>query len=576
MAKERWASRMGLVLAMAGNAVGLGNFLRFPAQAARNGGGAFLIPYLVALLVVGLPLIWVEWGMGRYGGQQGHHSAPGIFQSMGKSRLWKYLGVLGLWSCLVIASYYLYVETWCFAYAAHSYMGGFEVEAPGDFFNRLTGSVTNEVFAVSPWGMGLFAGCILLNVFILSKGLAKGIEIVSKIGMPLLIAFAAVLAVRGMFIEYNPADTSVVKASPLEGLNFLWQPRLDSLADPSVWLAAAGQIFFTLSIGMGTIHCYASYLRDQDDVVLTGASAGWTNEFCEVILGGTILLPISVAYLGLNQVVDMTAGGSGFGLGFLTMPTLFNNWGGFAPFAGFLWFGLLFFAAITSSLAMGQPIMAFLQSEFRMSREKSALAFGLMLLVLAVPVAIFHDSTFNADFDFWAGSFALVVFALFETILFAWVFGMKRGWTEINKGAEMRVPSFFYFIIKYVTPVFLLVILVGYIFQPEGKVREFDPVTQREREIDRGYRPFIDALLSGETPPEWRWSGSGMIGRLLHRDLSEPGPKALPEEKKFYENVKMVRTFDRLILVGAFLFLVALVWLAWQRRARAEGDVYDQ
>src|SRR5690606_32050287 len=102
--KERWASRLGLVLAMAGNAVGLGNFLRFPAQAAKNGGGAFMIPYLVALLLLGLPLIWVEWTMGRYGGQFGHHSAPGIFDSMGRSRLWKYFGVFGLWTNLIIAS----------------------------------------------------------------------------------------------------------------------------------------------------------------------------------------------------------------------------------------------------------------------------------------------------------------------------------------------------------------------------------------------------------------------------------------------------------------------------------------
>jgi NSS family neurotransmitter:Na+ symporter len=103
--KERWASRLGLVLAMAGNAVGLGNFLRFPAQAVANGGGAFLIPYLVALLVMGIPLIWVEWAMGRYGGQHGHHSAPGILDSMGRNPVWKYLGVFGLWVNLIIASY---------------------------------------------------------------------------------------------------------------------------------------------------------------------------------------------------------------------------------------------------------------------------------------------------------------------------------------------------------------------------------------------------------------------------------------------------------------------------------------
>lgn len=303
MAKERWASRIGLVLAMAGNAVGLGNFLRFPAQAAQNGGGAFLIPYIVALLVLGLPLIWVEWAMGRYGGQHGHHCAPGIFQMHGRNPLWKYFGVIGLWSCLVIASYYLYIESWCMTYAAYSLFGGFagmNQEEVVAFFKSMTGEKDNQIVAVGVWGMAIFFLCIAINIFILSKGLAKGIEFVSKIGMPLLILFGAILAVRGMFL--TPGVDPEVKFSPLEGLNFVWQPKFDSLADPKVWLAAAGQIFFTLSIGMGSIHCYASYLREQDDIALTGATAAWTNEFCEVLLGGSILIPIAVAYLGLADV----------------------------------------------------------------------------------------------------------------------------------------------------------------------------------------------------------------------------------------------------------------------------------
>ncbi|MBM4075284.1 MAG: sodium:calcium symporter, partial [Planctomycetes bacterium] len=124
--RDQWASRLGLVLAMAGNAVGLGNFLRFPAQAAKNGGGAFLIPYFVSLLVLGLPLMWIEWTMGRYGGQHGHHSTPGTFDVMGRRKFWKYFGVFGLWANLIIAAYYLYIESWCLAYAGFSLMNGFE------------------------------------------------------------------------------------------------------------------------------------------------------------------------------------------------------------------------------------------------------------------------------------------------------------------------------------------------------------------------------------------------------------------------------------------------------------------
>ena len=135
--KEQWASRAGLVLAMAGNAVGLGNFLRFPAQAAQNGGGAFLIPYLVAFVLMGIPLLWVEWAIGRHGGQFGHHSAPGMFDRMGKSRFLKYVGVFGLFTNLTLAAYYCYIESWTLAYVWHSLIGTFRTTPPTEFFPAL-------------------------------------------------------------------------------------------------------------------------------------------------------------------------------------------------------------------------------------------------------------------------------------------------------------------------------------------------------------------------------------------------------------------------------------------------------
>lgn len=592
MAKERWATRIGLVLAMAGNAVGLGNFLRFPAQAAKNGGGAFLIPYIVALLLLGLPLMWVEWAMGRYGGQRGHHSAPGIFQSLGRSPIWKYCGVLGLWSCLVIASYYLYIESWCLAYALWSALGQFRNIAPDypqQFFEKLTGETANHLhlIAVSPWGLLVFAVCVALNIFILSRGLARGIELVAKVGMPLLILFAAVLAIRGLLID--PATDPAAKESPFIGLNFVWEPKFESLTDPAVWLAAAGQIFFTLSIGMGSIQCYASYLRDKDDVALTGATAAWTNEFCEIILGGTILIPIATAYLTLPVVQELTASGSGFGLGFMVFPTLFDKWGWFAPVAGFLWFGLLFFAAITSSLAMGQPIMAFLQQEFGFRRDRSAIAFGVLLLPLAVCVATLNSKTFNDEFDYWGGTVVLVVFALAEIILFAWVFGMEKGWEEIKRGAELWVPLPFFYVMKYITPVFLLLILLAYVFKPAP---DWGPYLHEVRL----------ALSEGQPLPAWNWAGDGMIGKLLHVDVANQRERALAansaarqkveadmtladaERKEqlaaldkerqqieaFWGSLPTWRNIDRLVMIGVYLFFCGLVYVAWKRR-RLQG-----
>lgn len=561
MAKERWASRLGLVLAMAGNAVGLGNFLRFPAQAAKNGGGSFMIPYLVALLVMGLPLIWVEWTMGRHGGRFGHHSSPGVFDAMGRHRIWKYIGVFGLWVNLIIASYYLYIESWTMAYAFESVTGGFggaTKESIDAFFDNLVGHQEGSVTAVSRYGLTFFFICICVNVFILSRGLAKGIEIVSKIGMPLLILFGLALAIRGMFIvpgsgphavDSPLADPHAIE-SPFVGFNFIWTPNFDSIWNPSVWLAAAGQIFFTLSIGMGSIHCYASYLRDTDDITLTGATAAWTNEFCEVIIGGSILLPIAVAYMGFQGVQETVLNSSGLDLGFKVFPALFQNWGALAPAAGFVWFGLLFFAAITSSLAMGQPIMAFLQTEFHFNRRASALVFGMMLLPLAGAVACTDLRTFFDEFDYWAGTFALVVFAFFESVLFAWVFGMDRGWAEMNLGGELRVPRVFYYIIKYITPVFLFVILISSIFLPKA-----------------GWGEYASAMSSGKDVPAWEWSGDGAIGKLLHNDLSND-PAATPEKLAYLDQIRFVRTLDRCVLVLVFVGFSFLVALAWRRRDR--------
>ncbi len=554
--KERWASRIGLVLAMAGNAVGLGNFLRFPAQAAKNGGGAFLIPYFVAFVVVGLPLVWIEWTMGRYGGQFGHHSTPGIFDAMGKKKFWKYLGVFGLWGNLIIAAFYLYIESWCIAYAGFALGNGFAHQSGLEYFKLVTGEKPGELQAVSPYGLKIFAVCVAINIYILSRGLAKGIELVCKIGMPLLMLFAAFLAIRGLMI--SPAlDGAHVKASPLVGLNFVWEPKFDQLTNPAVWLAAAGQIFFTLSIGMGSMHCYASYLRKNDDVTLNGATGAWTNEFCEVVLGGSILIPIAVAYLGLQEVQSAVGGGSGFGLGFMVFPTLFNNWGALAPAAGFMWFGLLFFAAITSSLAMGQPIMAFLQDEFGFSREKSALAFGGMLLPLALPVALLSQASFFDEFDYWAGTLGLVLMAVAESVLFCWVFGVNKGWDEMMRGADLKVPRFFFYIMKYVTPTFLIVILTAYVFLPEA-----------------GWETYLGAGPKDKPIPAWKWSKDGMIGKLLHYDLPMKAD-ATPEEIEFNNDLKMVRTVDRVIMVTVFVGFSGLVSLAWSRRERkiqtAEG-----
>jgi neurotransmitter:Na+ symporter, NSS family len=452
--KESWGSRLGLVLAMAGNAVGFGNFLRFPVQAIQNGGGAFIIPYLVCFLLMGMPLLFVEWAMGRYGGQYGDHSTPFIFGRMGKRAMWKYVGVCGIYINIAIAAYYCYLESWTLGYLWYSVTGAFS----GQSAASVNGIFENYVGLSGgiPWVCWII--CLAINTWILSRGLEGGVEIVAKIGMPMLIIFAMFLAYRALTIT---AGVDGAINDGLVGANFLWQPDFSTIWTAKVWLAAAGQIFFTISVGWGMVQCYAAYMKPDEDIVLNSLSAGWTNEFVEVVLGASIVIPISVGYLGIERVVELTQNG-GLGLGFRTMPYLFQQWGTvLSMLAGVAWFGLLFFAGITSSLAMGTPWMAFMRDEFNWSRNKAALSFAFIIFVLGLPTVIFYNQGVFDEYDYWVGTVLLVVVGLLEIILFSWVFGIEKGWAEINRGADLKLPIFFKYVLKYVTPLIIGLVVLG-------------------------------------------------------------------------------------------------------------------
>ena len=460
---DSWGTRVGLILAMAGNAVGLGNFLRFPVQAVQNGGGAFIIPYLVCFLLMGIPLLWIEWSMGRYGGRFGNHSTPFILDNMTKRRVWKYFGVFGIFTNIAVAAYYCYIESWTMSYVFHSItqtFAGMEQSAVANFFVQYT-DIAVTTTGIPYEAVIFYILCLALNIYILSRGLAGGVEAAAKIGMPLLILFGVFLAIRGITLgNAGPCET----CDSSLGLNFLWEPQFDSLANPKVWFAAAGQIFFTLSVGMGTIHCYAAYVNSKDDIALNAMSAGWMNGFVEIVLGASIVIPIAAGFLGLDWVKE----NAGFSMAFQTMPYLFDQWGPLlSTLAGVMWFGLLFFAGITSSLAMGTPWMGFMRDEFSWSRNKSAWTFGLVVLIMGLPTVFFYNEGVFGEYDYWAGTASLVIFALAECILFAWVFGINKGWNELTTGSDIKVPLIFRPIIKYVTPLLLFFVFMASLVTPK-------------------------------------------------------------------------------------------------------------
>jgi SNF family Na+-dependent transporter len=461
-AREQWGSRIGLILAMAGNAVGLGNFLRFPRQAVANGGGTFMIPYFIAFILVGIPLMWIEWGIGRRGGQDHHGSLPGQFTSLWKHPIAKYLGIFGLFNTMVVLIYYCYIESWTLAWTFFSVTGdmrGLDEEAMKQFLYSYQNLNDASVHAV--WvPFAFFFGTLAVNFWIVGKGISAGIEKLAKIGMPILFVFATILVVRVLTL---PAAA----ASPWDGMNFMYTPDWAALARPAVWLAAAGQIFFTLSVGMGSLSAYASYLKKDDDIALSGLATAATNETAEVVLGGSLAIPAVVTFFGVTSAVTIARAG-GFDLGFISMPLVFNRLPGgalVAAAAGFMWFSLLFFAGITSSVAMATPMLSFMEENFGWNRKKSVAVIATVAIAIGIFHVIYYQLGFLDEWDYWAGTFGLVVCALLEVIVFVWVFGPDNAWAEINQGAQMRIPPVFKMVITYVTPLFLIVLMAWWTVQ---------------------------------------------------------------------------------------------------------------
>ncbi|WP_309380385.1 sodium:calcium symporter [Cerasicoccus frondis] len=510
--KEQWNSRLGVILAVAGSAVGLGNFLRFPGQVAQNGGGAFMIAYFISFLLIGLPICWAEWTMGRHGGQKGFNSSPGIFNAIWRSPISKYVGIIGVIIPVVIYMYYVYIEAWCLGYAVNFALGNMEFTTIdeskawwGSFIGIENDGQAFQGFGVSHVGPYLFF-VFILNFILIFRGISGGIEFFCKIAVPTLVVIAVIVLIRVMTLT---TDVTAPEENVNNGLGFLWNPVktfvvetdvasgdstrreivdkgfkakyasldgqtvdgvkyevdkvgvIEQLRHPELWLAAAGQIFFSLSVGFGVIITYSSYMRKNDDVVLSGLSATSANEFCEVALGGLITIPAAVAFIGVAGLAG--AGLGTFDLGFKVLPLVFSEMPIGNAF-GALWFFLLFLAAMTSSISMLQPGIAFIEETMRADRKRSCAILGIITAIGCGFVVYFSAGIKALDtLDFWVGTFLIFVLATIQIILFGWVFGIDRGFTEAHEGAAIRIPKIYRFIMKYVSPLFLIIIFVCFI-----------------------------------------------------------------------------------------------------------------
>ncbi|HEX6629441.1 MAG TPA: sodium-dependent transporter [Gemmatimonadaceae bacterium] len=460
-ANEAWSSRIGLILAMAGSAVGLGNFLRFPGQAVANGGGSFMIPYFIAFLLLGIPLMWIEWGIGRNGGRYRKGHMPGMLAAIWRHPLAKYLGVIGMVIPILLLCYYTVIESWTLAFSWFSITGDYwDQRTPEAMAAYLQAYQTRSDPGLHrPWvPIAFFLVTLAVNIWILSRGISGGIEKLARIGMPVLFLFAVVLAVSVFLIPTGENGVGAV-----QGLQFIYAPDFSRLGNASVWLAAAGQIFFTLSVGVGTLQTYASYLSTKDDIALSGLATAAVNESAEVVLGGSIAIPAAVAFFGVSGAMAVAQSGS-FNLGFVTMPLVFQQMPG-GQVLGTMWFGLLFFAGITSSVAMATPVVAFFREEFGFRRETVSWTIGAVALAFGTINILWFEHDFLWEWDFWAGTFGLAAFAFVEVILFMWVFKPENAWRSLHMGADIRIPRIYRFIMTYVTPLYLGVVLAAWAWQ---------------------------------------------------------------------------------------------------------------
>ena len=521
-------------MAVAGSAVGLGNFLRFPGLAAQYGGGAFMLAYAISFLIIGLPIGWAEWAMGRYAGSRGYNSCPGAFAAILQKPWAKYIGIIGVIIPVVIYMYYVFIESWCLGYAVKFWTGQVHLTTADEtvaMFKAMSGqggdgsSLVFSWDAALPWLMIVF----VFNFYLIYRGLSGGIEKMCNYGMPLLIVLALVILARvmtlgapdaakphdnvynGLGYMWNPSKVQVVSTAPdstikprdVVGAEAIAEAEKEvaasngaltiktispwsQLGNPALWLAAAGQIFFSLSVGFGVIIVYASYLTKKDDVVLSGLTASSANEFCEVALGGLITVPAAVAFLGLASV----AGQGTFGLGFTVLPLVFAKMP-FGAFFGGAFFFMLFLAAITSSISMLQPGIAFLEESLNVGRKVSVALLGLITTFGAGFVVYFTAGLKALDtLDFWIGTLMLFVLATIQIIVFGWHWGIERGFQEMHQGASIRVPGFFRPIIRYVCPAFLLFIFAMWLLK---EIFGFDLTTFKAGEVSS----YVTDLVGG-------------------------------------------------------------------------------
>ncbi len=422
--REKWSSSIGFILASIGSAVGIGNIWRFPYMVGENGGGAFLIPYLIAVFLFGLPLMILEFALGRHF----KTSVVSAFSIIGKK--FRLAGIFLVFIMGMIVSYYLVITGWVLAYS---------------FFFVFGIPMTFSSFTDSYYPLLFFLIAGVISFIVVRAGVRQGIEKLSTYLIPLLFAMLLMLVIFALSLP-----------GAARGIEFYLTPDFAKLADPLVWTAAFGQAFFSLGVGTGIMLTYGSYMRDESIVKSAGIIT--VSDLVVAMLGGFVVFPIVFSY-GLDPA-------SGVKLAFVTLPPIFQAMS-YGAIIGAAFFLLLFFAAITSAVSMVEVPVATLIDSYGFERKKATSMVTIVILLVGLPSALSYSPLKLALFgtpildinDFAFGTIGIIAAGLVLTIVGGWYLDHVVISRQI--GGKRWMQRLFMLIIKIFIPFILFINFVA-------------------------------------------------------------------------------------------------------------------
>lgn len=437
--REQWGSRLGFILAAMGSAVGLGNIWRFSYVTGENGGAAFLLIYLLCIIIIGIPVVMAEFTIGR----RAQSDVVGSFEELAPGKPWVLAGFMGVASAFIILSFYGVIAGWTFKYLFSYLTGGFTVTNDSEYADIFGEFITSPIQPLL-WQFLFMA----LTVGIVFVGIKKGIEKTNKILMPLLAILVIILA-----------GYSLTLGGAQEAFTFLFSPDWSKLSDPNVYLAALGQAFFSLSLGMGALITYGSYLSSKES--LPGAAVSVAAlDTAFALVAGLMIFPAVFAF-GIDP-------SSGPGLVFITLPGIFDNIA-FGTLFGFTFFFLLAAAALSSSVSILEVAVAYFMRKFNWSRQKSAILLGGIIFLIGIPsslgfgflshITIIGDNDILDSMDFIASNILLPLGGLIIALFIGW--GWKK--TDALEASDLGntfLGNAWIFTLRFIAPIAIFLVFL--------------------------------------------------------------------------------------------------------------------